>query len=384
MRAADELFRRKFREEYASQGLALGRFNLAIFGKTGVGKSTLINAVFGDDVAETGIGEPVTQGSRLYLDKVGGHLGILDTQGLEVGKNSKELIGELDRVVKGTRGKPVEEQLHVAWYCVRGMDRRFEDSEADFITRLHALGLPVVVVMTQVPMREGAYHPDALALADAIAARGLPVVGGRVFPTNALEDPFTGQTSHGLHDLLDATFRVAPAGAQAALAAAQAIDTAAKVRQARIAIRAAVGSAATAAAIPIPFADATLLVPIQLGMMARIGRLFNLPLDRAALMSTLATTAATQGGRAAVTGLLKLVPGAGTVAGGVIGASVASTFTYAMGEAWLTVCRRAATGALDGAGGVLDDARVRSAFLEVFTSWIKLDPKRRKEIERGL
>ena len=384
MGISDELFRKKFRDEYDRQGLAIGRFNLAIFGKTGVGKSTLINAIFGEDVAATGIGKPVTKGSRLYLDRIGGHLGILDTQGLEVGKNSKELIGELNDVVKSTRGKPLEEQLHVAWYCVRGMDRRFEDSEADFITRLHRLGLPVVLVMTQVPMRDGALHPDALELASQITARNLPIVDGRVFHTVALADAFTGETTHGLHDLLDATFRVAPTGAQAALVAAQAIDAAAKIRQARVAIRAAVGSAAAAAAVPVPFADATLLVPIQLGMMARIGQLFNIPLDRAALMSTLATTAATQGGRAAVTGLLKLVPGAGTVAGGLIGASIASTFTYAMGEAWLTVCQRAAAGQLDGANGLLDNAQVRTAFLEAFSKWVKLDPKRRKEIERGL
>ena len=381
MGISDELFRKTFRDEYDKQGLAIGRFNLAIFGKTGVGKSTLINAIFGEEVAATGIGEPVTKGSRLYLDRVGGHLGILDTQGLEVGKNTKELISELNDVVKATRNKPIEEQLHVAWYCVRGMDRRFEDSEADFIQRLHALGLPVIVVMTQVPMRDGVYHPDALALAQDITSRRLPIVDGRVFHTVALPDRFTGQESHGLHDLLDATFRVAPAGAQAALVAAQAIDAGRKVRQARLAIRTAVGSAVAAAAVPIPFADATLLVPIQLGMMARIGTIFKIPFDRAALMSTLATTAATQGGRAAVTGLLKFIPGAGSIAGGVIGASVASTFTYAMGEAWLTVCRRAAAGQLDGANGMLDNEQVRGAFLEAFTRWVKLDPKQRKELE---
>ena len=39
--------------------------NILICGKTGVGKSTLINAVFGDHLAKTGIGQPVTQGIEL-------------------------------------------------------------------------------------------------------------------------------------------------------------------------------------------------------------------------------------------------------------------------------------------------------------------------------
>ena len=80
MAGSTDWFRESFRTEYDKQNAALGRFNLAIFGKTGVGKSTLINAIFGEEVARTGIGEPVTKGSHLYLDKIG-HLGIVDTQG---------------------------------------------------------------------------------------------------------------------------------------------------------------------------------------------------------------------------------------------------------------------------------------------------------------
>src|SRR5215207_9270705 len=89
-----EWFRDSFRTEFDKQSAAIGRFNLAIFGKTGVGKSTLINAIFGEEVARTGIGEPVTHGSHLYLDKVG-HLGIIDTAGLEIGKDTKEILAEL-------------------------------------------------------------------------------------------------------------------------------------------------------------------------------------------------------------------------------------------------------------------------------------------------
>ena len=49
MPESDDWFRESFRSEYERQSAALGRFNLAIFGKTGVGKSTLINAVFGEE-----------------------------------------------------------------------------------------------------------------------------------------------------------------------------------------------------------------------------------------------------------------------------------------------------------------------------------------------
>jgi uncharacterized protein (DUF697 family)/GTP-binding protein EngB required for normal cell division len=371
---AGDWLKDSFRERYDSESEALGRFNLAVFGKTGVGKSTLVNAIFGEEVAKVGIGEPVTQGSHLYVDKVGS-LGIIDTQGLEIGTDDKKIISELQKMINRTRKLPLSEQVHVAWYCVRGMDRRFEDTEADFVRALDDLGLPVIIVMTQVPRSEMGFHPDAVALAELIRQRQLPVVPGSPFFTYAKPDDFTGQRAYGLREVLDATFRVAPEGVHGALVAAQEIDHSRKASEANKVIAAAASSAAASAAVPVPFSDAVMLVPIQLGMMAKIAQLYKIKFDRAALMAIASTTAATQAGRATFTGLLKLVPGAGTVAGGLIGAGVASTYTYAMGQAWLAVCQRAATGSFGRVGGVLDTDAVREAFTEEFKKRLKIRSK---------
>jgi uncharacterized protein (DUF697 family)/GTP-binding protein EngB required for normal cell division len=371
---AGDWLKDSFRTEYEQQSEAIGRFNLAVFGKTGVGKSTLVNAIFGEDVATVGIGEPVTQGSHLYLDKVGS-LGIVDTQGLEIGTDDKKIIDELQKMINRTRKLPLSEQVHVAWYCVRGMDRRFEDTEAEFVRALDELGLPVIVVMTQVPRTERGFHPDAVALAELVRQRQLPVVPGSPFFTYAKPDEWTGQRAYGLREVLDATFRVAPEGVHGALVAAQEIDHSRKASEAQKVIAAAASSAAASAAVPVPFSDAVMLVPIQLGMMAKIAQLYKIKFDRAALMAIASTTAATQAGRATFTGLLKLVPGAGSVAGGLIGAGVASTYTYAMGQAWLAVCQRAATGSFGRVGGVLDTDAVREAFTEEFKKRLKVRSK---------
>jgi uncharacterized protein (DUF697 family)/GTP-binding protein EngB required for normal cell division len=369
--AGTDWFRESFRHEFDAQAAATGRFNLVIFGKTGVGKSTLINAIFGEEVARTGIGEPVTRGSHLYLDRVGS-LGIVDTQGLEVGKDNKEILSDLNSALKDMRKMALADQIHVAWYCVRGMDRRFEDTEAEFVRRLDELGLPVILVLTQVPMRADAeggashYHPDAVELAHQIEARRLPIVAGRPFLTYARADPFTGQPAYGLTEVLDATFRVAPEGVHGALVAAQQVDAVRKVKEAQRHIALAAASAAAAAASPIPFSDAAMLVPIQLRMMARISHIYKIKFDRAALMAIASATAATSAGRATFTGLLKMVPGAGTLAGGVVGAGVATSFTYAMGQAWLVVCQRVASGRLGAVGGALDNADIREMFVAEF------------------
>ena len=252
--------------------------------------------------------------------------------------------------------------MHAAWYCVRALDRRFEDSEETFIRALHALGVPVIMVFTQVPVRDGQFHPDAVELARQIEARDLPIVGERPFMTFAMRDQFTGQPAYGLMELLQATFRVVPDAVHAALAAAQKIDLDAKTRQAQRQVAASVAAAANAAAVPIPFSSATVLVPIQLALMARIAQLYGVPFDRAAIMAIASTSLATSAGRSTALSLFKLLPGAGQVAGGVINASVASGFTLAMGHAWLSVCQKASGGEVPSINGVFDPEILREIF----------------------
>jgi uncharacterized protein (DUF697 family) len=365
-----DIFEAEFGKKYQEQADKIGRFNLAIFGKTGVGKSTLINAIFGEDVALTGIGEPVTLGEHLYLHQ-SGFLGLYDTRGLEIGVDTDALIKELGGVIDRTRQLPESDQIHVAWYCVRASDNRFEEAEADFIRHLHALGLPVILVLTQVPSRGDEYHADAIALADYISGLDLPLAWKRPIFVMARGDDFVGQSEHGLNDLLDATFRVAPEGVEAALIAAQKIDLNRKRKHAQTAIAAAAGAAAVAGAVPIPFADAALLVPIQMSLMASVSAIYGVKLDTAALSATVATSVATAAGRSAVGGLLKLIPGAGTIVGGAISAGVASTFTFAIGYAWAEVCRQLVQGRLKGVDGALDSDALRTLFTTELKKWFE-------------
>jgi uncharacterized protein (DUF697 family)/GTP-binding protein EngB required for normal cell division len=366
----DAWFGQAFGKAWKDKAEEIGRFNLAIFGKTGVGKSTLVNAIFGEEIAATGIGEPVTKAAHLYLHQ-SGTLGVLDTRGLEVGKDNAALISELQDYLHGMRRRALSEQIHVAWYCVRAGDRRFEQSEADFVRALHAMGLPVVLVLTQVPRSGDRVHPDAEALAASISAMDLPIQDGLIHYTMAKADEFTGQAAYGLRELLDATFRGAPSGVAHAITAAQQIDFDRKHERAEAAIKLATGAAAAAGASPIPFSDAAILVPIQLGMMASIAVTYGISIERSTAASIAATAAATTAGRSVVGNLLKFVPGAGTAVAGTINATIASTLTYAIGHAWVRVCERLARGELRAVGGALDNDRIHRVFMEEFKAQAK-------------
>lgn len=116
------------------------------------------------------------------------------------------------------------------------------------------------------------------------------------------------------------------------------------------AVAVAVAATAATGAIPIPFADAPLLIGEQVTLMATICKIYGIDVGKDGL-KMLATTVIGAGGAAIVgktiaTNLLKLVPGAGSVAGGAISAGTAGLVTLAMGKAFIEVCKMVKLGKL--------------------------------------
>src|SRR5665213_763206 len=105
-----------------------GRANIVIAGRSGVGKSTLINAVFGGSLAETGQGRPVTISTREY-SKEGVPVTLFDTRGLEMA-SYKATLGELERLAKERAASDdPNRHIHLAWICISEDSRRVEDGE---------------------------------------------------------------------------------------------------------------------------------------------------------------------------------------------------------------------------------------------------------------
>lgn len=67
------------------------QINIIVAGKTGVGKSTLINAVFRENLAEIGIGKSVIPHMR-KIAKKDFPLVIYDTRGFELGKDAQKEV----------------------------------------------------------------------------------------------------------------------------------------------------------------------------------------------------------------------------------------------------------------------------------------------------
>lgn len=309
----------------------LGHVNIVLAGKTGVGKSTLLNAIFGEDLAEVGVGVPMTQHTTKF-EKPDSPLVLYDTKGFEL-QDYSNILDELRVFVNKQKTDDPNQHIHVAWYCINDAGDRYEQAEIDFINEL-ASSIPVVVVITKCLKKSTSFVTFCRENIKN-ARQVIPVLAQDC----EIDEDYT-KKSFGLSDLVNVTFALIPEAAKKAFAAAQQVSLEIKQKGARTAVNVAATAAAGACAIPLPFADSAALVPIQITMLASISHIMGLDSGKA-FLSTLVATAtgvlgAVVGGRAIVTGLLKLIPGAGTILGTVIGATTAVTLTKLMGEAYIS------------------------------------------------
>ncbi len=307
-----------------------GTVNLLMAGMTGVGKSTLANTVFSENLAATGQGKPVTTGTNEY-SKPGFPLTLLDTRGLETARY-RETLEQLRKLVIGRQAGDTERQVHAAWLCLSEDGRRVQDAEIELAAMLVRAGVPFLVVITKARADQG----FAGVVADLLPG-GAGVYRVRAL-TEVLDDGHV-LAPFGLRELIEATVELVPESSRNAFAAAQKVSLDLKVRRARLIVNAAAASAAATAAVPLPLSNLFTLAPVQLGMLAGINATFGLSLSKTFLQTVISSALGIAGTgyatRAIASALLKFIPAIGTAAGGVIAATTASAMTIALGRAYI-------------------------------------------------
>ena len=319
----------------------LKQLNIIVIGKSGVGKSTLINSLFRGDFADTGLGRPVTQEIRKIV-KSDYPLSIYDTPGFGLSSDQQDNVK--DEVIKliseGYSSNDINKTIHCIWYCINvGANRTFDSSEVEWLKEFSEKNknskVPIIVVLTQsVPRKK------ALEMKNHVEQENLDIC--KVVPILAQDMDFDEEyvaKSFGLDTLINVMSEVLPSELQDTLQNIQKVSLEAKKKHARAAIATAVTASFGEGFAPIPFADAFLLVPTQVAMISAITVIFGLEINKAFLTafvtSTLGSGSATLIGKTIVSNILKFFPGIGTGVGGAISGTTAGLITTALGEAYL-------------------------------------------------
>lgn len=320
----------------------LKTLNIIVTGKTGVGKSTLINAIFREKLAETGLGKPVTEHMR-KLTKKNVPIAIYDTRGFELGRDVQAEVRReiVDAIRKGLAAQDINKAIHCIWYCINTASNRVEPEEIQWLKELskenRVTQVPVIIVLTQSFSRKRADELRRILLNE-----NLDVV--QIIPVLAqdyeIDDDYVAK-SYGMDVLIKVMGEALPEELIDTLQNVQIASIEEKKRRAQAAVVTASVAAAGEGAAPVPFSDCAMLIPTQLGMIATITVIFGFDVNKsiitALLSATLGSGGATLLGKVFVSNLLKVIPGIGTIGGGAISGAAAGVITAALGEAYIGV-----------------------------------------------
>ena len=310
----------------------LKKLNIIVVGKSGVGKSTLINSLFRDKIAETGLGRPITTEIR-KIEKKDYPMAIYDTPGFELSEGQQAKVKEeiIELIHKGLATGDINNAIHCIWYCINvGGNRTFDQTEINWLKELieknKVTKVPIIVVLTQACPKTKGKQMQTL-----VEKENLDII--KVIPVLAQDMDFDGEyvaKAYGLDQLVDIMSEALPEELQDTLQNVQKASLKSKKKRSR---------AVVAAASAVDFGEGFIPIPSQITMIASITTNFGMSISKSVIMSFISSTIGTAGttilGKSMVSNLFKLIPGVGTGVGGMISGSTASLLTTALGEAYI-------------------------------------------------
>lgn len=304
------------------------KVNIIVAGKTGVGKSSLINYIFGSEVAKVGSGEPVTQEIEMFhLEK--DNISLYDTKGIEAEDYEKTLGNIQEFLSKKQSSKKEEDHIHMAWLCISERGDRIEAADLKLLDILTDNGIPVITVFTKRDtVKESEFVNKVREAGTLDKSKG--IVRVRNIPEKVeIEDEMIELKPRGAEELLEETYRYVSEGRQNAIKKAQKIiirdrieamtEDAERVTNKYSVLAAGIG------VTPLPFADSIALAALQTKLIVDINTIYRVDTgthtftDIAAALISI--TGVAQIGKLAAN-LLRVVPMVGDAANGVVAGGI--------------------------------------------------------------
>jgi len=316
------------------------RGNVLVIGNSGVGKSTLINAVLGKEVAPTGWGVSGTTPALHIYEEEGIPFNVVDTIGFEPSFLKKtKAINAVKRWSKESAKSDLgEKQINVIWFCVDGTSRKLFPETIKSLSKATAMweSVPVIVVITKsYSVKERAQNVEMVNNAFAMQkghSKNLRKVIPVVASTYELNDT-AFVAPEGILELIDATNALIPEGLKAAQKDVAAFMLNRKRALSQSVIAASTAAGAVACAAPLPFTDGTVLTGIEIAEINALAKIYGIEdsQDVKMLVQSIVEAGTASVVAKAALGALKAVPGV-NVGAVVLNAIVAGAIVVAIGE----------------------------------------------------
>ena len=309
------------------------KVNIIVAGKTGVGKSSLINYIFGKEVAKVGDGQPVTQEIQEY-DFENDNITLFDTKGIEA-KDYEKTLDNIKKYLELRQDSPDEnDDIHIAWLCISERGDRVEEADRELLKILSEAGIPVIGVFTKRESKRESNFVNKV-VEDNLLPEAKAIVRVRSITEEVeIEDNLVELKPKGAEELLEETYKYMSEGRKNAIKKAQTAvlkdRMEAMSKEADVLTNWYAAGAAAIGATPLPFADSLALAALQTKMVVDINTVYRVDAgthtftDIAAALITI--TGVAQVGKLAA-GLLKVIP----VIGWTANAGVAAGITKGIG-----------------------------------------------------
>lgn len=334
----------RFEREYKAYKESIKRPNILLLGATGAGKSSLINTIFGEAIAPSGAGRPVTDGIFCYDDK-SLDIVLYDSRGYEVGEEKVSQYKEEVLSFIQKRERNPSDAIHLIWHCIAASSHRITDLDRETIEEMASQGLPLAVVFTQCDRATEEELTSLETITRAMGAKSFRVTNQKNLGYLQLHQLLSWSVDHLVDDGLKRSF-----------ISSQIRDLELKRREALQIINQHVGGSAFVSFTPIPFSDTPLLLANQMGMAARIFHVYGLEdlsnklpfFIKKLKLGYLVSLFGKKASLYLTSQIVKLFPGLGTLGGGLINAAVASAITVAIGKTISHISYHLAHEALQG------------------------------------
>ncbi len=322
-----------YNEYESKKNINKEKVNIIVAGKTGVGKSSLINYIFGKEVAKVGDGQPVTQEIQEY-DLENDNITLFDTKGIEA-KDYEKTLDNIKKYLELRQDSPDEnDEIHIAWLCISERGDRVEESDRELLKILSEAGIPVIGVFTKRESKRESNFVNKV-VEDNLLPEAKAIVRVRSITEEVeIEDNLVELKPKGAEELLEETYKYMSEGRRNAIKKAQTAVLKDRIeamsKEADVLTNWYAAGAAAIGATPLPFADSLALAALQTKMVVDINTIYRVDAgthtftDIAAALITI--TGVAQVGKLAA-GLLKVIP----VIGWTANAGVAAGITKGIG-----------------------------------------------------